>query len=165
MTTINDEWLNDQDFTQKSDSENNEEKNNQETSVTQDSDNNEETTIEEEEDSEEEDSDEEDSDDVGSGDLTDMFPSLTLNKSIVIYNILKDNEPFCYVETLEEAREIMWSCAREYRTRLFSDYNTFIREGFNQNKIEITGYYRNFLISYERLFSVFSIKKLFKLSS
>jgi hypothetical protein len=147
MTTINDEWLNDQDFTQKSDSENNEEKNTQETSVTQDSENNEETTIEEED---------EDSDDVGSDDLTDMFPSLTLNKSIVIYNILKDNEPLCYVETLEEAREIMWSCAREYRTRLFSDYNTFIREGFNQNKIEITGYYRNFLISYERLFSVFS---------
>ena len=54
-----------------------------------------------------------------------------------IHIITQDNIPLLYVDTIEDAKLIMWELARSYRTNWFSNYNTYIREGSNQNKIEI----------------------------
>ena len=149
MTTNNDEWLNDEDFEHKSDSENNKD----ETNV--------------EENSNDENSNEDDDSDFSCDEdnYNPIFPCLTLNTSNTIYSINKDDTPLFYVKTLDKARDIMWSCAREYRMRWFSNYSTFIREGSDRNIIEITGYYRYFLVSYERLFTTFTIQKMYELLS
>ena len=141
MTTNNDEWLNDEDFIHKSSSDNADETNADETNAESESDSNDEDYY------------------------NPIFPCLSLDTTSTIYSVNKDNEPIFYVKTLEKAREIMWSCAREYRMRWFSNYNTFIREGSDRNILEITGYYRYFLISYERLFTTFEIQKIYELLS
>ena len=58
---------------------------------------------------------------------------------------------------------MMRTMANNYRTQFFNNYNTYIREGSNQNKIEITGNYRYLLIFYERLLSSFEIHRIHKI--
>ena len=146
MTTNNDEWLNDEDFIHKSGSDNIDETNIDETNDENENENESESDSSYDEDY-----------------YNPIFPCLSLDTTSTIYSVNKDNEPIFYVKTLEKAREIMWSCAREYRMRWFSNYNTFIREGSDRNIIEITGYYRYFLIAYERLFTTFEIRKIYEL--
>lgn len=74
-----------------------------------------------------------------------------------VYVITQDNIPLLYVNTIEDAHSMMWTLTRNYRIHWCNNYNTYIREGSSQNKIEITGNYRYLLIFYERLLSTFEI--------
>ena len=89
------------------------------------------------------------------------FFSINIEKSI--YVITQDDQPLFYVDTNDKARVIMWDMARNYRSNWFANYNTYIREGSNTNKIEITGNYKYFLISYEKILSTFKIYEIHEL--
>ena len=55
----------------------------------------------------------------------------------------------------------MWELAREERDNLsMSNYNMYIREGNVEDSIEIFGYHRFYVISYERIMSNFRISKV-----
>ena len=133
-----DEWSIDSDFTNNSEPENNVNENNQ--------------------DNEDNKTDSSDNDDVSvlSDDQEDDY-FLELNTEKTVFVITQDNIPLLYVNTIEHAHSIMWALARNYRTHWFNNYNTYIREDFSQNKIEITGNYRYLLIFYERLLSTFEV--------
>ena len=136
-----DEWATDSDFTNNSESENNVNGTNEDNPVKPN-----ET---------EQDPLEDDASVLSDNEEGDYF--LQLNPEKTIHVITQDNTPLLYVDTVEDAKLIMWELARNYRTKWFNNYNTYIREGFDQNKIEITGNYRYLLIFYERLLSTFEV--------
>ena len=133
-----DEWSNDSDFTNNSEPENNVNGNN----VNEDNEDNK--------------SDDYDNVSVLSDDQEDDY-FLKLNTEKTVYVITQDNIPLLYVNTIEDAHSMMWALARNYRTHWFNNYNTYIREGSSQNKIEISGNYRYLLIFYERLLCTFEV--------
>ena len=142
-----DEWSTDSDFTNNSESENNVNGTNENNLGTEQEPTGEEHTGEE--------YSEDDASVLSDNEEDDYF--LQLNTEKTIHIITKDNIPLLYVDTIEDAKLIMWELARNYRTNWYNDYNTYIREGSNQNKIEITGNYRYLLIFYERLLSTFEV--------
>ena len=155
-----DEWASDSDFTNNSESENNINGTNEDKP-----DNTEEdpSRNEDKPDGTEQHLSEDDGSVLSDNEEDNYF--IRLNREKTIHVITQDNIPLLYVDTIEDAKLIMWELARGYRTNWFSNYNTYIREGSNQNKIEITGNYRYLLIFYEKLlstFEIYSIHELFK---
>ena len=154
-----DEWASDSDFTNNSESENNINGTNEDKL-----DNTEEedpSRNEDKPDGTEQDLSEDDGSVLSDNEEDNYF--IRLNREKTIHVITQDNIPLLYVDTIEDAKLIMWELARGYRTNWFSNYNTYIREGSNQNKIEITGNYRYLLIFYERLLSTFEIHPIHEL--
>lgn len=75
--------------------------------------------------------------------------------------ISHDNEPICFMNSIRKARDRMWELAREERDNLsMSNYNMYIREGNVEDSIEIVGYHRFYVISYERIMNNFRISKV-----
>ena len=143
-----DEWATDSDFTNNSEPENNINGNNEDKPDKTEQD-------QSEQDPSEQDPSEDDASVLSDNEEDDYF--LQLNPEKTIHVITQDNIPLLYVDTVEDAKLIMWELARNYRTKWFNNYNTYIREGSDQNKIEITGNYRYLLIFYERLLSTFEV--------
>ncbi len=143
-----DEWATDSDFTNNSELENNVNGTNEDKPDETEQDSS-------EQDSSEQDFSENDASVLSDNEEDDYF--LQLNPEKTIHVITQDNIPFLYVDTVEDAKLIMWELARNYRTKWLNNYNTYIREGSDQNKIEITGNYRYLLIFYERLLSTFEV--------
>ena len=77
-----------------------------------------------------------------------------------VFVILKDLIPQFYLQNRNNARKSMWDTARFYRAQWCNDYNVYIREGVNADKIQIYGYYKFFIFSYERLITSFEIKSV-----
>ena len=83
---------------------------------------------------------------------------LHLKDDTEVYMVMKDSIlPLCYVKNIDDARSKMWMFARMYRSRWLVDYNTYIREDDNINKIKLVGYHKFTIMSYERLLSTFEI--------
>ena len=78
------------------------------------------------------------------------FPNLSLKDGTERYVITMDGVPQCYTTTLKEARGRMWDMAR-MRKFLERDYNSYIRESPNENNVQVVGYHRFYVLSYERV--------------
>ena len=75
--------------------------------------------------------------------------------------ISHDNEPICFVNNIRNARDRMWELARKTRDDLgLNNYNMYIREGGVEDSIEVVGYHKFYVISYERVMSSFKINKI-----
>ena len=84
------------------------------------------------------------------------FGHHTLKTNSERYIIVKDNLHLGYTDSIEKAREYMWTIAREYKTNWYADYFTYIKET-NCDHIQIMGSHRFLFLRYERLFSTFEI--------
>jgi hypothetical protein len=75
--------------------------------------------------------------------------------------ISHDDEPICFVNNIRKARDRMWELARKTRDDLsLNNYNMYIREGGVDDSIEVIGYHKFYVISYERIMSTFKISKV-----
>jgi hypothetical protein len=134
--------------------DNNDEDNNDEDNNDEDSD---------DEDSDDEDSDDEDSDDEDSDDSESMYfspPNYKLTQNSDIFVVLKDSIPQFYLQNHASALKSMWGLARFYKSKWCNNYNVYIREGQNSDKIEVFGYYKFFIVAYERFITSFEIKSV-----
>ncbi len=91
--------------------------------------------------------------------ITTIGLNITEKADTELYILVKDGVIQGYVSDISIARQYMWSFARAYRSKWYDGYITYIREGINPNKIEISGYNRFFIFSYESIFSTFEIYK------
>ena len=75
--------------------------------------------------------------------------------------ISHDDEPICFVNNIRKARDRMWELARKTRDDLgMNNYSMYIREGGVEDSIEVIGYHKFYVISYERIMSTFKISKV-----
>lgn len=115
---------------------------------------NEENTSErsEDENSEENSSGEEESEE-------DDFIPLSRNNSD-LFVVTLDTLPKFYTKDISTARKIMWSYARHLKFNYIIDWNCYIREENSSDEIQIVGFYKFFVASYERVFHRFQIHKI-----
>lgn len=79
--------------------------------------------------------------------------------------ISHDDEPVCFVNSIRKARDRMWELARKTRDDLgMGNYSMYIREGNVSDTIDVIGYHKFFIISYERIMGSFKISKVPKFS-
>ena len=75
--------------------------------------------------------------------------------------ISHDDDPICFVNSMRKARDRMWDLARNTRDDLgMNNYSMYIREGNTSDSIEVIGYHKFYVISYERVMSSFKISKV-----
>ena len=80
--------------------------------------------------------------------------------------ISHDDEPICFVTSMRKARDRMWELARKTRDDLgMNNYSMYIREGLTSDSIEVIGYHKFYLISYERIMGIFKISKVPRFTS
>ena len=92
--------------------------------------------------------------------ITMLGLNITEKAETDLYLIVKDGVTQGYVSDISIARQYMWSFARAYRSKWYEGYVTYIREGANPNKIQISGYSRFFIFFlYESIFSTFEVYK------
>ena len=113
--------------------------------VTSEGDNEEEEQEDLEEDDEEEDLEEDDEEEV-----------LTLSDDTEVYILCKDNIALCYFGTKNLAVETMWKIARQDKGKFMDSFTVFIKEN-DEDSIDIVGYHKFLVFSYERVFSTFTI--------
>ncbi len=76
-----------------------------------------------------------------------------------IYVIQQDGVPIGYSDSLSSANNIMWDKARDLRKSVSDSYQTFICEYDDDYlHLKVTGKYRYFFMSYERMFYTLNIK-------
>ncbi len=62
---------------------------------------------------------------------------------------------------MRKAVNRMWELARKTRDDLgMNNYNMYIREGITSDSIEVIGYHKFYVISYERIMGTFKISKV-----
>ena len=67
---------------------------------------------------------------------------------------------------MRKARDRMWELARKTRDDLgMNNYSMYIREGLTSDSIEVIGYHKFYLISYERIMGIFKISKVPRFTS
>jgi len=75
--------------------------------------------------------------------------------------ISHNDEPICFVNSMRKAVNRMWELARKTRDDLgMNNYNMYIREGITSDSIEVIGYHKFYVISYERIMGTFKISKV-----
>lgn len=81
---------------------------------------------------------------------TSYLSKLSLKDNSERYVVNIDEIPQFYTNTLEKAREYMWDIARARRMKE-TNYNCYIRETPDQNFIQVVGFHKFYVLSYERL--------------
>lgn len=79
------------------------------------------------------------------------------NSELFVVNIA--GMPHFYTNEIEKAREYMWDMARACKAKEY-DYNCYIRENPNQNYIQVVGYNKFYLLSYERLICDMNVSRV-----
>ena len=75
------------------------------------------------------------------------------------YVVTADGVPQFYTQTIEEARNRMWDIARISKFNE-SDYNSYIREFNDENHIQVVGFYKFIVISYERVLCYLNVQRV-----
>lgn len=96
---------------------------------------------------------------INNKETLDIF-NLKLKENSEKYIISVNNVPQCYTDNIKDARNYMWSIARMQKMTTQSEYITFIRETEDLNKIQIVGYYKFYIVSFERTLSHFCVHKI-----
>jgi hypothetical protein len=91
--------------------------------------------------------------------LNGKFPILTFKEGTERYVVTADGVPQFYTQTIEEARNRMWDIARISKFK-DSDYNSYIREFNDENHIQVVGFYKFFVISYERVLCYLNVQRV-----
>ena len=81
---------------------------------------------------------------------------MNLNNDTEVYLLCKDNNPVCYFKNKKLATEMMWKIARYNKGKFINNFTLFIKEN-TEDSISIVGYNKFLLLSFERLFSTFTI--------
>jgi len=81
---------------------------------------------------------------------------MNLNDDAEVYLLCKDNNPVCYFKNKKLATEMMWKIARYNKGKFMNNFTLFIKEN-SEDSISIVGYNKFLLLSFERLFSTFTI--------
>lgn len=81
---------------------------------------------------------------------------INLNDDVEVYLLCKDNNPVCYFKNKKLATEMMWKIARYNKGKFMDNFTLFIKEN-TEDSISIVGYNKFLLLSFERLFSTFTI--------
>ena len=94
-------------------------------------------------------------------DSPDDYSDSDVDTEDCVIVISHDDEPICFVNNIRKARDRMWELARKTRDDLgMNNYNMYIREGSVEDSIEVIGYHKFYVISYERIMSTFKISKV-----
>jgi hypothetical protein len=91
--------------------------------------------------------------------LDNMLPNLSLKCGTERYVVTADGVPQFYTQNVEEANKRMWDVARAFKVNV-NDYNCYIRECEDSNNIQVIGYYKFFVVSYDRVLCHFTTQKV-----
>lgn len=92
-------------------------------------------------------------------DSNETYYGITHKPESEQYIIVKDNRPIGYAPDLDKAQQYMWSIARTYKSMVYYNYFTYIRE-LEENCIQIMGKNRFMLLRYDCIFSTFEIYRI-----
>jgi hypothetical protein len=91
--------------------------------------------------------------------LDNMVPNISLKRGTERYVVTADGIPQFYTQTIEEANKRMWDIARAFKINV-NDYTCYIRECEDLDNIQVIGYYKFYVISYDRILCHFATQKV-----
>ena len=103
------------------------------------------------------------SDDNEEKKLIEKYPEFILEENTQKYVITINGIPQCYTQTLEKARNCMWNLARLEKIN-YTEYQCFIQEMDNPNDIQVIGYHRFSIISYNRTLVNLSVRSVLEIA-
>lgn len=95
-------------------------------------------------------------------DLKTKFPNLSIKDGTDLYVVSANGIPQFYSHDIQEARRHMWNIARIRKFKEFG-YNCYIRECNDENNIQLVGYYKFNIISYDRILCYLNVHKISEL--
>lgn len=94
--------------------------------------------------------------------LKSKCPNLSIKDGTELYVVSANGIPQFYSRNIQEARRHMWNIARIRKFKEFN-YNCYIRECNDENNIQLVGYYKFNIISYDRVLCCLNVCKISEL--
>lgn len=88
--------------------------------------------------------------------------NLCVNKKTPLYVINVNDEPKYYTKSQRNAKNAMWRLVRRARSN-WENYSTYICQDDDEFKVQLVGFQRLIIVSYERILVTVSITKLYEL--